>query len=392
MNLEDLIKKISVLEDESRANNKALSVLNTNFKKLEDSNASFLDTARELRKEVERLGGIISRLGQFDPNLSQVRVDFAKKFNEVDAQQKKVELMISKARKENQDEIIKNQDSVKDLLNTWFEKEKQSMLEVESRLNKKVLEIQNNYENDIKRDESIRIAATASVEVTERLSKKLESILGDVENVKKRLEDVFQKSQITSDDIRKNESRLNELASMENQRKLDQSRFIDQQSVLQMEHDRTWKEWNQQFSEISKKTGVVLQEINIQTQDVKRSRDGFNEISQRFERRMNELTEMYRILEERLRQDWATYKTDEQKRWSNYSLIFGEKQGDFLNQFENTKNRMTALEDRTREIQDVFVMVSAELQKGMQGLMQMVNNWIQTFDDIRGSSQSKKSE
>ncbi len=86
------------------------------------------------------------------------------------------------------------------------------------------------------------------------------------------------------------------------------------------------------------------------------------------------------------------YKTDEQKRWSNYSLIFGEKQGDFLNQFENTKNRMTALEDRTREIQDVFVMISAEMQKGMQGLMQMVNNWIQTFDDIRGSSQSKKSE
>ena len=75
-----------------------------------------------------------------------------------------------------------------------------------------------------------------------------------------------------------------------------------------MEHDRTWKEWNKQFSEISKKTGVVLQEINVQTQDVKRSSDGFNEISQRFERRMNELTEMYRILEERLRQDWATYK------------------------------------------------------------------------------------
>ena len=185
MNLEDLIKKISVLEDESRSNNKALSVLNTNFKKLEDSNASFLDTARELRKEVERLGGIISRLGQFDPALSQVRVDFAKKFNDVDAQQKKVELMISKARKENQDEIIKNQDSVKDLLNTWFEKEKHSLLETESRLNKKVLEIQNNYENDNKRDDSIRIAAMASVEVTERLSKKLESILGDIEIVKK---------------------------------------------------------------------------------------------------------------------------------------------------------------------------------------------------------------
>ncbi len=87
-----------------------------------------------------------------------------------------------------------------------------------------------------------------------------------------------------------------------------------------------------------------------------------------------------------VRQDWAVFKADEQKRWSNYSLIFGEKEGDFLNQFENTKIRLTAMEDRTREMQDIFLMVSTELQKGMQGLMQMVNNWIQTFDEISNSS------
>lgn len=391
MNLDDLVKRISVLEDETRANNRALSTLNSNLKRLEESNASFLDTARDLRKEVERLGSIVSHLGQFDTMLTQLRVDFAKKFNELDEKQKKVESLVSKSRKENEDAISKYKDSVKIMLNTEMDKRLQSFVEEESRLYQKVVEIQNIYENDIKRDESIRKAAIANVEVTERLSKKVETTGGDVEMIKKRLDEVFQKMQITSDDIRKNEARLNELASLENQRKLDQVRFMDLQSALQIERERTWKEWNQQFNEIVKKTGAVLQEITLQTQDIKRSRDGFNEISQKFERRINELTEMYRILEERLRQDWATFKADEQKRWSNYSLIFGEKQGDFLNQFESTKSRLTILEDRTREIQDVFVMVSSELQKGMQGLMQMVNNWIQTFDDIRSSSQSKKS-
>jgi len=99
---------------------------------------------------------------------------------------------------------------------------------------------------------------------------------------------------------------------------------------------------------------------------------------------------MYRILEERLRQDWATFKGDEQKRWANYSLIFGEKQGDFLHQYEDMKNRLISLEDQTKEFQEVLVMVSTELQKGMQGLMKMVNNWIETFDDIRSASKPKK--
>lgn len=392
MNLDDLVKRLTVLEDESRANKKALAALNLGFKKLEDSNTSFLDTAREMHKEVERLGVIVSRLNSFDSALTQARVDFFKKTNDMEVQLKKVEPVIEKVRKENQEAISKLQDSAREMLTTGIDKRFQSFVDEESRLYKKVVEVQNNYESDIKRDDSIRRAATANIEATERLTKKMETLQADVEDIEKKLVEVIQKSHLSSDDIRKNETRLNELASQENQRKMEQSKFMDQQSVLQIERERIWKDWSQKINEFSTRTGAILQDLTLQTQEVKRSRDGFDEITQRFDRRVNELTEMYRILEERLRQDWTTFKTDEQKRWSNYSLIFGEKQGDFLNQFESTKNRMTALEDRTREIQDVFMMVSTELQKGMQGLIQMVNNWIQTFDDIRGSSSKNKPE
>jgi chromosome segregation ATPase len=392
MNIDDLLKKISLLEDEHRANTKTMVDLNAKIKKIEDSNASFLETARDLRKEVERLGGIVSRLGQFDSSLTQVRVDFAKKVNELDIQQKIAEDQNEKIRKENQEAINKLLTSNKEMLTTTLDKKMQAFFEEDSRLVKKVADMEADFEANLKRDQSLQKMAAGNIEETGRISKKLESIQNELEIMKKRLEDVSQRFNVTADDLRKNETRLNELASTENQRKLDQAKFIDQQSLLQMDRDRAWKEWMHQFNETSQKTNTLLQDLGQQSQEFKRSKDGFNEITQRFERRMNELTEMYRILEEHLRQDWATFKGDEQKRWSNYSLIFGEKQGDFLGQFENTKNRLTALEDRTKEIQDVFLMVSTELQKGMQGLMQMVNNWIGTFDDIHSASQSKKTD
>jgi len=392
MNIDDLVKKISLLEDENRANSKTLAGLNAKFKKIEDSNASFLETARDVRKEVERLGGIVSRLGQFDSSLAQVRVDFAKKVNELDAQQKKAETENEKIYKENQESINKLLTSNKEMLTTELDKKMQAFFEEDSRLVKKVADMETDFEANLRRDQSLQKMAAANIEETGRISKKIELIQNEFEMMRKRLEEISQRFNIAADDLRKNETRLNELASAENQRKLDQAKFMDQQSLLQMDRDRIWKEWMHQFNDTTQKTNSLLQDLAQQSQEFKRSKDGFNEITQRFERRMNELTEMYRILEERLRQDWATFKGDEQKRWSNYSLIFGEKQGDFLGQFENTKNRLTALEDRTKEIQDVFLMVSTELQKGMQGLMQMVNNWIGTFDDIHTASQSKKTD
>ena len=390
MNLDDLIKKVSTLEDENRTYNKTLAALNAKIKKIEDSNTTFLETTRDMRKEVERLGGIVSRLGQFDSALTQVRVDFAKKISELNADQKKVESAIQKALKENLDEVEKITVSTKEILTNALEKRMQAFFEEDSRLYKKVVEMQESKENSIKQEQSLQKMIATNSEETTRISRKIETFQVDFEIVKKKLEELSQKVIIMTDDLRKNEGRFNDLASSENQRKSDQKKFMDQQSLMQMDRDRTWKEWTLQFNEVIKKTNANLQDLTIQSRELNSAKDGFTEITQRFERRMNELTEMYRILEERLRQDWAVFKADEQKRWSNYSLIFGEKEGDFLNEFEKTKNRLTDLEDHTREIQEVFLMVSTELQKGMQGLMQMVNNWIQTFDEIRSSSKTEK--
>lgn len=390
MNLDDLIKKVSTLEDENRTYNKTLAALNAKIKKIEDSNTTFLETTRDMRKEVERLGGIVSRLGQFDSALTQVRVDFSKKISELNADQKKVESAIQKALKENLDEVEKITVSTKEILTNALEKRMQAFFEEDSRLYKKVVEMQESKENSIKQEQSLQKMIATNSEETTRISRKIETFQVDFEIVKKKLEELSQKVIIMTDDLRKNEGRFNDLASSENQRKSDQKKFMDQQSLMQMDRDRTWKEWTLQFNEVIKKTNANLQDLTIQSRELNSAKDGFTEITQRFERRMNELTEMYRILEERLRQDWAVFKADEQKRWSNYSLIFGEKEGDFLNEFEKTKNRLTDLEDHTREIQEVFLMVSTELQKGMQGLMQMVNNWIQTFDEIRSSSKTEK--
>jgi chromosome segregation ATPase len=390
MNIDDLVKRIVALEDENHSNSKTLAALNGKIKKIEDSNSTFLDTSREMRKEVERLSSTVSRLGQFDASLTQIRVELSKKMNELERQQKLFETNQEKTRKEDLVSINKLISSTREELLTGLDKKMKAFFEEDSRLVKTVEEMESSFDANLKKVQSLQEMAAAGIEESHRNSKKIENAQLDIETIQKKLDENLNKSNLIMDDLRKNDARLNELTATETLRKADQISFLEKQSVIQIDHDRTWSEWMHQFEETTQKTNKLLQELPSQYQELKRSKDGFDEVTQRFDRRVNELTEIYRILEDRLRQDWATFKGDEQKRWANYSLIFGEKQGDFLHQFEDTKNRIISLEDQTKEFQEVLVMVSSELQKGMQGLMKMVNNWIETFDDIRSASKPKK--
>ncbi len=390
MNLDDLIKKIAALEDENRSNAKTMAALNNKIKIIEDSNSTFLETAREMRKNVERLNATASRLGQFDVSLTQIRVEFSKKMNELDRQQKQIEINFGKTRKENQDSINKLILSNREEITSGWDKRMKTFFEEDSRLLKKVEGMEASFEDNLKKDQSLQKLAALGIEESQQNAKRIENIQVEMETIRKKLDEYLNKSNVIMNDLHRNDIRLNELTATENQRNVNQSTLMEQQAVIQDDRNRIWKEWTSQYEDNSQKMNTLLQEFSTQYQELKRSKESFSEITQRFDRRMNELTEMYRILEERLRQDWATFKGDEQKRWANYSLIFGEKQGDFLNQYEDTKNRVTTLEDQSKEFQEVLLMVSTELQKGMQGLMKMVNNWIETFDDIRGVSKTKK--
>jgi len=392
MNIDELVRKLTLLEDENHTNAKTMAALNNKIKIIEDSNSNFLDTAREIRKEVERLNSTVSRLGQFDASLTQIRVELSKKMNDLEHHQTQLETNLDKMRKEDQNSSNKSITSLRDELTSGLDKRMKTFFEEDSRLVKKVEEMETGFDANLKKDQSLQQMASVGIEESRRNTKKIESIQMEMETIRAKLEEYLNKSNLINDDLRKNDNRLNELAATENQRKVEHTAFMEQQSVLQVDRDRTWKEWSHQFEETSQKLNNLLQEFTTHLQELKRSKEGFTDITQRFDRRVNELTEVYRILEERLRQDWTTFKNDEQKRWANSSLIFGEKQDSFLRQYEDMKNRLISLEDQNREFQEVLGMVGTELQNGMQSLMKMVNNWIITVDDLRSISGPKKKD
>jgi len=120
-----------------------------------------------------------------------------------------------------------------------------------------------------------------------------------------------------------------------------------------------------------------MQALENKHRSVKRSQDSLDEVTQRFDRRTNELIEMQRLTEEKLRQEWAAYKNDDQKRWTNYSLGQDEIQSDYQRSIQALQARMQAIEDSAASAMDEVSLHDELYVAQLQDLFTMVRGWLE---------------
>jgi uncharacterized protein YnzC (UPF0291/DUF896 family) len=105
-------------------------------------------------------------------------------------------------------------------------------------------------------------------------------------------------------------------------------------------------------------------------------------LSQRVERRISELTEVQRLTEDRFRQEWVTFRADDQKRWTNYSLTQEEQRNEMLRQLERISERATHLEDGLQEVQDLIDQTNDVTAKRLQSMLASTHESVTDFERI----------
>ena len=369
-------------DDQIKSVNRALSIFNYKINEVDNKTSGFLELMRDEKKEIARLNSIVMGLGQFDSTITQVRVDFNRKLDELQKQRKQEE----KIRDNLVDADIKSIQSLikktKTELTNEFEKKISLHQEENTRQINRLNEKEINTDEFLKTFEDIKGKLNSFNQDLRRTIKQVENLQAEVGASRGKQDEVRSKLEINLNSLRNNESRLNEIITTESERRQVQLDFIEKQSLIQKERDRIWVEWEQQFDESSKQTLALLPELKKQQLDLNQSKSDFEGITQQFERRINELTEMYRLMDEKFRKEWATYRSDSEKRWSNISMVLDDKQGGYSDQFKSLKDRIVLTEDSTREMQEVLLLMSTEIQKGMQNIMKMVNGWMDAFGQI----------
>jgi len=218
-------------------------------------------------------------------------------------------------------------------------------------------------------------------------AKRLVDMQGEVAALRKRADEQRGQTELLNSSFRKVDARLAELMTVETERRESQVAFLDKQALLQVEYERSWKEWQARIDAIENKSSDVeshLTTLDETHRSIKRLKDLTDELVQRVERRVGEITEIQRLTEERFRQDWVTFKADDQKRWTNYTLTQDEQRGEILRNFEKLIEQVAQLEDNVQEQKDAIEQMVEQNEKRLQSLLTLAHDWVAEYERTEG--------
>ena len=391
MELERLAKRIEWLDSERRKDKNAVEHYDERILSLERKVSVATQQNMELSEEITHLKTIIGRMDQFDDALVEQRAEFHRQFKEQDKQTGQRDEEIAKVlRAEIRTfepifaDIRKELEPIRILKNDM-----QARVLEENRLGRVIGELSKNLD-DIRISEEEQNRVYRLIEDSRRQdTRRLTELQGEVAALRKRSDGYRGRIDITDIAVRKLQTRLNELLTAERERSDTQAVFMEKQSLAAVERDAAWKEWQTRFETIEKQSSDVesqLQSLDTTYLAIKRTQDAVDDLMQRVERRINEIAEIQRLAEERFRQEWSTFKADDQKRWTNYTLSQDEQRGDIGRRFDRIAERITYVEDGLQESQDLLNHVNELNANHLQTVLNSVHEWVTSYERTRSAA------
>ena len=342
---------------------------------------------KELGVDLSSLSTSTARIEQFNTALAQQRLEISKAVDD-----------LGKKQLENQKEVDKRyqiqfegiQKSISELQKVKepiaeIQQELKTLANEDTRLGKLITARDAKVEAVAKTAEEVKHAQKLAEDSHRQDFKRLADLQGEVNATRKRIDEGREKNDLVNDSIRRVELRLNEIVTSEAERRQAQTQFIESQNRAQVDRDRLWKDVEDRLLTMRKQTETMdhyMQEWDTTQRAVTRARESYEEITQKFERRINEISEMQRLAEDRFRQEWVTFKADDQKRWSGYMLSQDETHKDARLSTEKIEQRITSIEDLAQTQQDVLQQTKEANEQLFQGMLAQIHELLSAYERI----------
>ena len=384
MEQEELEKRIVWLDTERQKDKKIIAELGDMISFLKEELNKQGNRFKPLEIEIKDIKKVASRAEKVDDDFAAYKSEILKQVMDLDKKIVSVETKLQKQRKNDVDaynkQFLENQTDLKAVAE--LKKTMQLRAEEVLRLNQKVDEVSKLHEELKNSDTDLQRQLRSIINEFSIENKKLTDLQLETSAIRKRIEEDRNVAELNKELIKKNETRISEILNNEAERRQNQIAFIEKQNLAQIERDNVWKEWQKTFADLEglgNNFNAQLLDLEETHRSVKRAQQEFTEINERFNRRINEITEMNRLSEERYRQEWVAFKADDQKRWTNYTLSREEEQREDERQFTRVLDRLIALEDLTQELNDTLHLINEETQKQMKGLLTLTQDMLDSY-------------
>ena len=388
MEFEQIVKRLQWLDDEHRKDKAALKALEERIASYDNRITPLKEQIKDLTKKIAEIGPVNERIDKFDEVILKVRVDSKEALEAVEKKQQQREKELVRQHQEDLEELKKSLpklDQSKDI--TELKKMIKQRADEYIKLNVAVTELKPKIDDAVRKGEDVATSNKLIEESRRQDIKRVADIQGELTSVRKRVDDFRQKIELQNDSYRNIENRFSELLNSETERKQAQATFLEQQSLAQIDRDKAYKEWLEKVDTFEHQTDTLdaqTQALDETLRAAKRAQETYLELNQKLERRINEITEMQRLGEERLRQEWVTFKAEDQKRWTGYTLSSEEAIRDVRKTVDKYEERITAIDDIHQTLQDQLHQTTDATEQQLQEFMNVAHQWLTAYERIMG--------
>jgi chromosome segregation ATPase len=396
MEFEQLVKRLEWLDEEHRKTRNVIITLEERMAALEANIDTVAKQIKPLAKQISDIANTTARLDQFDDIFARQRDDMNKAIDEIEKRHQKRELEITKRHYEDIEPFPKAIEELRRNIESEFppiKRDIKARLLEEARLNEAIKELKPPI------DDAVRIAHEAIRtqhvfdEARRQEAKRVADLQGELVALRKRIDEARSKADLNLDGFKNMDNRIRELQNSEMERKAAQNAFIEQQTIAQIDRDRSYKDWKEKFDAIKLQTDVFDNQVvrlEETLRNAKRAQETYTELNTKLERRINEVTEMQRLAEDRLRQEWVTFKADDQKRWTGYTLSQDEGTKDVRRLVQKLEERISPYDERIETVQDQMHQTASATEQQLQELMNVAHEWLSAYERIMGHGKAAK--
>lgn len=396
MEFERLVKRMEWLDEEHRKIKTSLVTLEERMIAIEANVEKVAKQIKPLGDQIADMASTAARLDQFDAIFARQREDLNKAIEDIEKRHQKREEEIVRLHRKDFEPITKKIDELKKTIDGEFppiKRDIKARILEEARLNQAIKELKPPI------DEAVEIAHEAIQvqrvfeESRKQEAKRVTDLQGELTAMRKRIEEARAKADLNADSWKNMDVRIKELMASELERKAAQNAFIDKINLAQLNRDRSYKEWKDKFDSIKHQAQTAdaqIQTLEEAIRNAKRAQETYNELNIKLERRINEVTEMQRLTEDRLRQEWITFKADDQKRWIGYTLSQEEGGKDVRRAIQKLEGRIETLDESTENLQDQLQQTTDTTEQQLQELMNVAHEWLSAYERIMGHGKMVK--
>lgn len=380
METEQIDKRVSWLDEQRRKDALEVTRLEELLEALNESARQQSQQLRDLAGEVARIPALEARIRQYDETIAKHRSEILQQLDTQDerriAREKQLESLRTIDQKKVVGEVQELRDKLKEL--DRIDEALEVRRREELRISRSVDEIEKKTSQATAAIEDEQRVASGIKEAGEKNNQRINELENRGSSVSKRVDELRSLIDSSEDQLRKLSTRAEVVELGEKELRQSQNLWTEQQAARLAEFERAWIAWEKRFVEFEIQSDDLKERIESYEEthrSLRLLRDELNDVVERLNRRIEEVSEIQRLSEDRFKQDWSTFQADLQKRWSSFKLSSEE-------QWKEHERKHEPISEQLKQLQvelDTALSSIDELDRSSKGrisdLVALVQEW-----------------